>query len=184
MTRASIDIETFSSVDLKTCGVHKYVESPDFEILLISIQYDGEKEPTKYDLKTGGLGIDFVDYMHDLLLDSSIVKTAWNASFEITCLSKWLGIELPFEQWRDTMITAATLGLPRSLGDAGKALGLGEDKQKIKEGKELVKYFCTPCKPTKANGGRTRNLPVHAPDKWERFVEYCRRDVEVCPCWK
>ena len=177
MTRASIDIETFSSVDLKTCGVHKYVESPDFEILLISIQYDGEKEPTKYDLKTGGLGIDFVDYMHDLLLDSSIVKTAWNASFEITCLSKWLGIELPFEQWRDTMITAATLGLPRSLGDAGKALGLGEDKQKIKEGKELVKYFCTPCKPTKANGGRTRNLPEHDPVKWARFIEYNGQDV-------
>ena len=177
MTRVSIDIETFSSVDLKTCGVHKYVESPDFEILLVAIQWGADKKPTVYDLKSGGLGMEFVDYMHGLLLESSIVKTAWNASFEITCLSKWLGVELPFEQWRDTMITAATLGLPRSLGDAGKALGLGEDKQKIKEGKELVKYFCTPCKPTKANGGRTRNLPEHAPEKWTAFIEYNRQDV-------
>ena len=175
--RVSLDLETYSSVDLKTCGVHKYVESPDFEILLIAIQYDGEKAPTVYDLKTGSLGLGFVDYMHDLLLESSIVKTAWNASFEITCLSKWLGKQLPFNQWRDTMITAATLGLPRSLGDAGKALGLGEDKQKIKEGKELVKYFCTPCKPTKVNGGRTRNLPEHDPEKWARFIEYNGQDV-------
>lgn len=176
MKRLSVDIETYSSVDLKTCGVYKYVESPDFEILLIAVQMDGEEQPTVYDVKTQPWTADKQLWL-DLLTDPGVTKTAWNASFEITCLSKWLGVELPFNQWRDTMITAATLGLPRSLGDAGKALGLGEDKQKIKEGKELVKYFCTPCKPTKVNGGRTRNLPEHDPDKWARFIEYNRQDV-------
>lgn len=176
MIRVSIDIETFSSVDLKTCGVHKYVESPDFEILLVAMQMEGDDTPTVYDVRTHPWTVGKQRWI-DLLTDPDVTKTAWNASFEITCLSKWLGIELPFGQWRDTMITAATLGLPRSLGDAGKALGLGEDKQKIKEGKELVKYFCTPCKPTKANGGRTRNLPEHAPEKWAAFIEYNRQDV-------
>ena len=176
MRRMSIDIETYSSADLAKCGVYKYVESPDFEIRLIALQFDGEEKPTVLDLKTERiLGIE--GYMRDILLDGNIQKTAWNANFEITCLSKWLGIELDPEQWLDTMIVASTVGLPRSLGDAGKALGLVEDKQKIKEGTELVQYFCTPCKPTKANGGRTRNLPEHDPEKWNRFTQYNGQDV-------
>lgn len=176
MRTVSIDLETFSSVDLGKCGVYKYVESPDFEILLIAIQMDDEELPIVYDVKTAPYCLDKAA-LTAMLVDPEITKTAWNANFEITCLSRWLGVELPADQWRDTMITAATLGLPRSLGDAGKALGLGEDKAKLKEGKDLVKYFCVPCKPTKVNGGRTRNLPEHNPDKWDRFVEYNRQDV-------
>jgi len=176
-----VDIETFSSVDLKKCGVHRYVESPDFEILLISVCFDKNDTPVVFDL-TGHSGLDVEERLNasgfrEILTNPRYVKTAWNASFEITCLSKWLGVQLPFEQWVDTMVVASTLGLPRGLGDAGKALGLGEEQQKIKEGKALVKYFCTPCKPTKANGGRTRNLPEHAPNKWHEFVEYNRQDV-------
>lgn len=176
MRRVGIDIETYSSVDLKKCGVYKYVESPDFEILLISVQTEEDEPPLVLDLKARSYWYS-ESWLRDQLLDPKVTKTAWNANFEITCLSKWLGVQLPEDQWLDTMIVAATVGLPRSLGDAGKALGLAEDKQKIKEGKELVKYFCTPCKPTKANGGRTRNLPEHDPDKWGRFVEYNRQDV-------
>lgn len=178
MRRLSIDIETYSSVDLAKCGVFKYVESPDFEILLIAIQTDEDERPTVFDTRHGLMKREkYKMRLMRILADPKIIKTAWNASFEIACLSKWLDVQLPFAQWQDTMVTAAALGLPRSLGDAGKALGLGEDKQKIKEGKELVKYFCTPCKPTKVNGGRTRNLPEHDPEKWARFIEYNRQDV-------
>ena len=175
MSRCSVDIETFSSVDLAKCGVFKYAESPDFEILLIGIQLDDDEEPLVFDVRLCDERTK--DYLRRLFTDPDVVKTAWNASFEITCLSKWLGVQLPFAQWLDTMVVAATLGLPRSLSGAGEALGLAEDEQKLKEGKALVKYFCSPCKATKANGGRTRNLPEHDPDKWAAFIEYNRQDV-------
>jgi len=178
MAKVGIDLETFSSVELKKCGVFKYVESPDFEILLVGISLDGENADV-FDAKCASTEEveDFKAWLLKCLTDPQYTKTAWNVGFEHTCLSKWLGVELPIEQWRDTMVTAATLGLPMGLGDAGKALGLPDDKQKIKEGRALVKYFCTPCKPTKANGGRTRNLPEHDPEKWARFIEYNRQDV-------
>lgn len=175
MSRCSVDIETFSSVDLTKCGVFKYAESPDFEILLIGIQRDDDEQPLVFDVRL--CDEETKDDLRRLFTDPDVVKTAWNASFEITCLSKWLGVQLPFAQWLDTMVVAATLGLPRSLSGAGEALGLAEDEQKLKEGKALVKYFCSPCKATKANGGRTRNLPEHDPDKWAAFIEYNRRDV-------
>ena len=175
MSRCSVDIETFSSADLAKCGVFKYAESPDFEILLIGIQLDDDEEPLVFDVRLCDERTK--DYLRRLFTDPDVVKTAWNASFEITCLSRWLGVQLPFAQWLDTMVVAATLGLPRSLSGAGEALGLAEDEQKLKEGKALVKYFCSPCKATKANGGRTRNLPEHDPDKWAAFIEYNRRDV-------
>ena len=116
MSRCSVDIETFSSADLAKCGVFKYVESPDFEILLIGIQLDDDEEPLVFDVRLCDERTK--DYLRRLFTDPDVVKTAWNASFEITCLSKWLGVQLPFAQWLDTMVVAATLGLPRSLSVA------------------------------------------------------------------
>ena len=172
----SIDIETYSSVSLKDCGVYRYAEAPDFEVLLFAYAVDDEP-------------VDVVDltcqplpgHLTDMLQDPAYIKCAYNANFERVCLSKYLGLNgyLPPEQWRCTAVHAATLGLPRSLGEVGKALGLPEDKQKMKEGADLIRYFCVPCKPTKVNGGRTRNLPVHAPEKWQVFKDYNLRDVET-----
>ena len=115
--------------------------------------------------------------MEDAIFDVSVTKTAYNANFERTCLSKYFGRYIPPESWHCSAVQAAMLALPRSLEDVGRVLGL--DEQKMKEGKELIRYFCIPCKPTKANGGRTRNLPCHAPEKWELFKTYCKRDVDV-----
>lgn len=168
-----IDIETYSSVDLAKCGVQRYVESEDFEILLIAYAFD--EEPVEIvDLKRGER------IPHDLMAKLSSGRArfhAWNANFEITCLST-IAPQNP-ANWHDTMIHAATLGLPRSLADVGKALKLPEDEAKMTEGKELVKFFCTPCKPTEKNGQRTRNLPEHDREKWRMFKEYCKRDVET-----
>ena len=173
--RLMVDLETFSSADLAKGGLHKYVESPDFEILLLAYAWDdGPVEVVR---------LSDVDTYHEMqgivagLLDPDTVKVAHNSAFERACLTKHLGRELPAEEWEDTMILAAMNGLPMSLDAAGAALQLKD--QKIKEGTSLISYFCKPCKPTLTNGGRTRNLPEHAPDKWDRFVEYCRRDVEV-----
>ena len=171
----SIDIETYSSVDLMKHGVYVYSESPDFEVELFGYAFD-DGSVTVIDLMTGGK---IPAYVLRALTDPEILKTAYNANFERTCLAQWTGWELPPEQWQDTMILAAELGLPRSLGDVGQVLGLPEDKQKMKEGKALIQYFAKPCRPTKANGGRTRNLPEHAPDKWAEYIEYNRRDVET-----
>ncbi len=178
--RLLIDLETFSSVDISKAGAFKYVEAPDFEILLLA--YAWNEEPVRViDLTTAeDDDCPAAEEMQDIiagLLDPNIVKVAHNSAFERACLSKYLRQELPAEEWEDTMIMAAMNGLPMSLDSAGEALQLKD--QKIKEGKTLINYFCKPCKATIANGGRTRNLPKHAPDKWERFVEYCRRDVEV-----
>ena len=171
--RLFIDLETFSSEDISKAGAFKYVEAPDFEILLLA--YAWEDEPVKVCefLKGGAEEAKVLE----ALLDPAVLKVAHNAAFERACLSRYFGHELPPEEWADTMTLAAMNGLPQSLDSAGAALQLQD--QKMKEGKSLISYFCKPCKPTIANGGRTRNLPEHAPDKWELFKEYCARDVEV-----
>lgn len=168
-----IDIETFSDVDLIKCGVYAYADSPAFEVLLFAYFFDGE-ETQIVDLMQGEA---LPDRVVNALLNQSVVKTAFNANFERTCLSKHLGMQLSPDSWHCSAVQAAMLALPRSLEDVGAVLGL--EKQKMKEGKDLIRYFCVPCKPTKANGGRTRNLPCHAPEKWELFKAYCIRDVEV-----
>lgn len=180
MKTIGIDIETYSSVDLGKCGVYKYAESPDFEILLFGYAAD-DGEVKVIDL-AGGETIP--DEILAALTDESVEKWCFNANFERICLSRYLsdlGVShdrfLHPEGWRCSMVWAATLGLPMSLEGVGAVLGL--EKQKLTEGKELIKYFCTPCAPTKANGGRTRNLPYHAPDKWAQFKAYNIRDVEV-----
>lgn len=172
--RLLIDLETYSSADITKTGAFKYVEAPDFEILLLAYAWD-DGPVNVIDLARG----EVLEYMElrNSILDPNIVKVAHNSAFERACLSRVTGRDLPPEEWEDTMILAAMNGLPLSLDAAGAALGLKD--QKIKEGTSLISYFCKPCKPTIANGGRTRNLPEHAPDKWARFVEYCRRDVEV-----
>lgn len=177
----AIDIETYSSYDLAKVGVYKYCEAPDFAILIIGYKWSDEKDVKTIDLAGGHYDEHDLREFKDALTDNTIIKTAYNANFERTCLSRWLGRgfdnPLPPEEWRDTMILAAQLGLPRSLGDVGHALGLPEDEQKDKQGKALIRYFSKPCKPTKANGERARNLPEHDPEKWAMYVEYNRQDV-------
>ena len=169
----SIDLESFSDVDLIKCGVYAYADSPAFEILLFAYSFDGG-ETQIIDLAQGEK---LPAEVEDAIFDVSVTKTAYNANFERTCLSKHFGRYIPPESWHCSAVQAAMLALPRSLEDVGRVLGL--DEQKMKEGKELIRYFCVPCKPTKANGGRTRNLPCHAPEKWELFKTYCKRDVDV-----
>ena len=169
----SIDLETFSDVDLIKCGVYAYADSPAFEVLLFAYCFDGG-ETRVIDLAQGE---ELPEEVAEAVFDGSVVKTAFNANFERTCLSKYFGRYLPPDSWHCSAVQAALLALPRSLEDVGAVLGL--DEQKMKEGKELIRYFCVPCKPTKANGGRRRNLPCHAPEKWEMFKSYCVRDVDV-----
>ena len=173
-TTLRIDLETYSDVDLKKCGVHKYVESDTFEVLLFAYAFDDE--PVKViDFANG----EKIPYELSLqLYDQTVTKTAYNAAFEMTCLNKILNAQLERDQWRCTSVHALYLGLPGSLGEVGKVLGLGDDKQKLTSGWALIRYFCLPCKPTLKNGGRVRNLPHHDPDKWTLFKEYCARDVE------
>lgn len=173
--RLFCDLETYSSADITKAGAFKYVESDDFEIMLLAYAWDDEPVRMLDLLDPNGH-----DEMPDIMsgiLDPNIVKVAHNSAFERACLRKYTGRYLPPEEWEDTMILAAMNGLPLSLDAAGAALELRD--QKIKEGTALISYFCKPCRPTIANGGRTRNLPEHAPDKWERFKTYCKRDVEV-----
>lgn len=190
----NVDIETYSSVDIKTAGVYAYAESPDFEILLIGYKIDDE--PVKvidltsffltYGNQTHGqiaaviqkerLEDDYPEFW-EALNSGDCIKTAYNANFERTGLARYFNILMPADQWRCTSVHAATLGLPGNLAGVGSALGLPEDKQKDKIGKSLINYFCKPCKPTKTNGGRTRNLPEHDPEKWAQFIEYNRQDV-------
>ena len=177
MKTLSIDIETYSDQNLAKCGVYRYVESPVFEILLFSYSIDGA--PVQIvDLACGEtIPADVVA----ALTDDTVIKWAFNATFERICLSRYLGYPtgnyLEPDSWRCSMIWAATMGLPLSLEGVGAVLGL--EKQKLTEGKELIKYFCQPCAPTKTNGQRTRNLPAHAPDKWLAFKKYNIRDVET-----
>lgn len=178
--RLFIDLETYSSVDISKAGAFKYVESDDFQIILLAYAWN---DGPVHCIETCKLD-EYSDQYFELedviagLLDPDTVKVAHNSAFERAALSKYLGKDLPPEEWEDTMIMAAMNGLPQSLDACGAALQLTD--QKIKEGTLLINYFCKPCKPTIANGGRTRNWPEHAPDKWERFVGYCVRDVEVC----
>lgn len=171
----SIDLETYSSVDIKKAGAHAYVRDPDFQILLNAYCFWGEMEsPVVLDYSEGNV---LPQWFIDALLDPTIIKHAYNATFEYLCFSRALGYELPKEQWRDTMLHSLYCGYPASLDAAGKAIGLSEDKQKLATGKALIRYFCNPCKATKANGGRTRNLPQHDPEKWVMFKEYNQQDV-------
>lgn len=177
MKTLSIDIETYSDQNLAKCGVYRYVESPVFEILLFSYSVDGQ--PVQIvDLVCGEK---IPDEVITALEDEAVTKWAFNANFERICLSRFLGYPtgdyLNPESWRCSMIWAATMGLPLSLEGVGAVLGL--EKQKLTEGKDLIKYFCQPCAPTKSNGQRTRNLPCHAPDKWLAFKKYNIRDVET-----
>lgn len=173
MTLLQIDLETYSSVDLLKCGVHRYVEAADFEILLFGFAF--EEEPVQV--------IDVTDFetipedVLEALTDSRVIKTAFHAAFERTCLAKWLDKPMPAEQWRCTAVHALALGLPASLGNVAEVLKL--EKKKDARGKNLIKYFSIPCKPTKINGERTRNYPHHALEKWEEYIEYCKQDVMV-----
>ena len=169
----AIDIETYSDVDLISCGVYKYSSSPYFEILLIAYSVD-DKETVCIDVANGE---EPPKEFMEMLLDDTVTKTAFNANFERTCFSNYYQHSFRPEAWRCTAVQAAMLALPLSLEGVGAVLGL--DKQKMTEGKELIKYFCSPCKATKSNGGRTRNLPKDAPEKWRQFKTYCIRDVDV-----
>ena len=191
METISIDIETYSGNDLNKCGVYKYVQHPDFDILLFGYAVDGG-EVHVVDLAAGE---EIPDEILAALSDEDVTKWAFNSNFERICLSEWLrrnrpehfssyGVEgdsvgeyLDPRGWKCSMIWSAYMGLPLSLAGVGAVLGLEE--QKLKEGKDLIRYFCVPCKPTKSNGGRTRNLPEHDPEKWDLFKFYNRRDVEV-----
>lgn len=191
MKTLSVDIETYSSVDLAKCGVYKYTEATDFDILLFGYSADGSPVQV-VDLACGET---IPPEVIAALTNDDVTKWAFNAQFERICLSRWLrdhggfddayystpedtvGNYLNPASWKCTMIWSAYMGLPLSLEGVGAVLGLG--KQKLTEGKELIKYFCQPCAPTKANGGRTRNLPENAPDKWAVFKRYNIRDVEV-----
>jgi len=170
-----IDVETYSSIDIRTSGAYKYVQAPDFQIMLFAYAFNDEE-------------IQIIDFMNDeevpqrvidALEDSQIIKTAFNANFERNAIRVDCLVSCPPEEWQCTRVKALTIGLPGSLDMVGKAMHFEEDKQKMREGKALIQYFCKPCKPTKANDGRTRNLPEHAPEKWKIFKTYCIQDVEV-----
>lgn len=177
MKTISIDIETFSSVDLAKSGVYRYAESPDFEVLLFGYSVDGGAVSV-VDLASGEK---IPPHILSALEDETVIKCAFNANFERICLSRLLGYKtgryLSPVSWHCTMVWSAYMGLPLSLQGCGAVLRL--DRQKLTEGKELIRYFCVPCQPTKANGGRTRNLPSDAPEKWARFKIYNARDVET-----
>lgn len=193
MKNLSIDIETYSDVSLAKCGVYKYAESSAFEILFFGYAADGG-DVQVVDLAQGEM---IPDEVLTSLTDESVTKWAFNASFERVCLSRYLrdlgrSLDSFYDQhplsaecarflnptgWRCSMVWSAYMGLPLSLEGVGAVLNL--DSQKMKEGKDLIRYFCVPCKPTKVNGGRTRNLPLHAPEKWATFKSYNKRDVEV-----
>lgn len=172
MTHLSIDIETYSSVSIYDSGAYKYARSKDFEIMLFAYSIDFG-EVTVIDLAQGQV---IPDSVVAALSDPDVIKHAYNAAFEWFCLNQ-AGYKTPIDQWRCTMFHAMYLGYPAGLAATGRALGLPEDVQKDRQGKALIRYFCLPCKPTKANGGRTRNLPHHDPAKWELFIEYNRQDV-------
>ena len=169
----AVDLETFSSVSLRTSGAFRYTESDDFEILLFAYAFDDD-DVEVVDLAQGER---VTRAVVEALTDPKIVKTAFNAAFERTCLAKYLGQPMPPDQWRCSMAHALSLGLPGSLAGVAQALKL--EKQKMDEGKALIRYFSIPCKPTKTNGGRKRNLPHHDIEKWNLFKKYCKQDVDV-----
>lgn len=168
----SIDIEAKSSVDITKAGAYRYAQSEDFEILLFAYKYDEE------DVQLVDLTVEerIPERILTALMNPNVVKHAYNAAFEWYCLNT-AGYRTPLEQWNCTMIHGLYCGYTAGLDATGKAIGLPQDKQKLSTGKALIRYFCTPCKPTKSNGGRSWNLPKHAPEKWELFREYCKQDV-------
>lgn len=168
-----IDLETYSEAPLAKTGAYRYVDDDSFEILLLAYAVD-DGDPEVVDMASGEA---VPDWIEDALTSDDYIKVAHNAQFEWACLQKYTGGKLVPEQWRCSAFMARHAGYPGSLEQAGAALGLAEDKKKLQTGKALIRYFCVPCKPTKANGGRTRNLPEHAPDKWKQFVTYNRQDV-------
>lgn len=168
-----IDLETYSEAPLAKTGAYRYVDDDSFEILLLAYAVD-DGDPMVVDMASGEA---VPDWLEDALTSDEYIKVAHNAQFEWACLQKHTGGKLVPEQWRCSAFMARHAGYPGSLEQAGAALGLAEDKKKLQTGKALIRYFCVPCKPTKANGGRMRNLPEHAPDKWEQFVTYNRQDV-------
>lgn len=172
-----VDIETYSSVDLTEAGVYAYTEAPDFDILLISYIFDDWGEDDVKTIDCFDADPDMMAEFCEALTDPQIVKTAFNANFERTCLAKWLQKPMPPEEWRCTMVKALTLGLPGNLAGAGEALGLPAEKLKDPQGKALIQFFSKPCKPTRTNGQRTRNLPEHDPAKWQLYKNYNRQDV-------
>ena len=168
----SIDLETFSDIDLSSCGVYRYVEG-DFHILLFAYAFDDE-DVRVVDMACGE---ELPQEVHDAIFDETVIKAAWNAQFERTCLSRYFGTQLSPDSWQCSMVWAASLSLPLKLKTAAEVLKTGE--QKDDAGERLIKYFSVPCKPTKTNGGRTRNLPEHAPEDWELFKSYCMQDVRT-----
>lgn len=181
----TVDLETYSPQDIGKVGAYRYAQDPDFEILLASAAMDDD-QPWLIDFARGGGTKDDTRWgaIKGLLFNPNVKKRAWNATFEWWCLSEHFRLtqqerEDWLEQWEDSMVHAMYLALPAKLKDAGAALRLPEEKAKMREGAALIRYFCVPCKPTKANGGRTRNLPSHAPEKWEIFRRYNIRDVET-----
>ena len=173
MHHLSIDLETFSSVPIAKAGAQKYIASPDFEILLFAYSLDGAPVEV-VDFAQGEM---LPAWVAEAITSPGYIKHAYNAPFEWGCLSKYIGRQLPPEQWRCTMFHGLYAGYTAGLSATGKALGLPEDKQKLNTGKALIRYFCVPCNPTKANGGRTRNYPRHSPERWELFKAYCKQDV-------
>lgn len=169
----SIDIETYSDVDLTKCGVYAYVDSPNFTILLLAYAFD-EEETQIVDLACGEK---IPDAVISAITNDNVTKTAFNAAFERVCLSKYLGVKLSSKKWQCTAVQASMLALPLSLDGVGEVVNI--QKKKLKEGIDLVRFFSMPCKPTKVNGGRTRNLPENDPPKWGKFKEYCIRDVDA-----
>lgn len=173
MRTLSIDIETYSSVSLQESGVYAYSEAPDFSILLFAYAFNQE-EVQIIDLAQGD---ELPTIVLEVLTSDKVIKTAYNANFERTCLAKYLGLPMPPHQWRCTAVHASILGLPGNLSGVCSALGFNEDLAKSKTGKALIQYFCVPCKPTTKNGNRIRNLPEHDLEKWQLFKEYCKQDV-------
>lgn len=173
MKRMNIDIETYSEADLSKSGVYKYVDAPGFEVLLFGYSADGG--PAK--VISLAEGEELPQEIREALLDDTVLKFAFNAQFERVCLGKYLGVHLAPDAWRCTMVASLYLGLPGSLAQVGAVLGV--EKKKLETGKDLIKFFSVPCKPTKTNGGRTRNLPEHDREKWEQFITYNARDVET-----
>jgi len=173
MHHLNIDLETYSDVDIRKVGAQRYISSPAFEILLFAYSFDGSPVVC-VDFAQGEM---LPAWVAEALASPDCIKHAYNAPFEWGCLSKYMGRQLPPEQWRCTMFHGLYCGYTAGLDATGRALGLPEDKRKLNTGKALIRYFCVPCAPSKANGGRTRNLPHHAPDRWALFKEYCCQDV-------
>lgn len=173
MHHLNIDLETYSSVPIAKAGAYKYTASDDFEILLFAYSLDG----APVEIIDLARGEQIPPWLFQALSSSEYTKHAYNAAFEWSCLSRFVGRQLPPGQWRCTMLHGLYCGYPSGLDAVGRTLGLEEDKRKLSAGKALIRYFCVPCAPSKANGGRTRNLPQHDPGKWELFKEYCRQDV-------